>query len=58
MKKILVHATTLVFILFSLTACFDITEEFTIHEDSSGLFVSKTDMSKMLQLHTTKQMQH
>jgi hypothetical protein len=39
--------------LFSLTSCFDIVEEFTIHEDGTGEYAMKMDMSKIMDMITS-----
>lgn len=43
----------LALILFSLTSCFDIVEEFTIHEDGTGEYAMKMDMSKIMDMITS-----
>jgi hypothetical protein len=43
----------LALILFSLSSCFDIVEEFTIHEDGTGEYAMKMDMSKMMDMITS-----
>jgi hypothetical protein len=46
MKKIM-NALLLAASVFTMTACFDITEDITINKDGSGTYVSTTDASKL-----------
>jgi hypothetical protein len=46
MKKI-INALLLAASVFTMTACFDITEEVTVNKDGSGTYVSITDASKL-----------
>lgn len=46
MKKI-INALLLAVSVFTMTACFDITEEVTVNKDGSGTYVSITDASKL-----------
>jgi hypothetical protein len=46
MKKI-INALLFAASVFTMTACFDITEDITINKDGSGTYVSTTDASKL-----------
>ncbi len=46
MKK-LINALLLAMSVFTMTACFDITEDISINKDGSGTYVSITDASKI-----------
>ncbi len=46
MKKI-INALLIAASVFTMTACFDITEEITVNKDGSGTYVSVTDASKL-----------
>jgi hypothetical protein len=46
MKKIM-NALLIAASVFTMTACFDITEDITINKDGSGTYVSTTDASKL-----------
>ena len=46
MKKI-INALLLAVSVFTMTACFDITEDVTVNKDGSGTYVSITDASKL-----------
>jgi hypothetical protein len=46
MKKI-INALLFAASVFTMTACFDITEDITVNKDGSGTFVSTTDASKL-----------
>jgi hypothetical protein len=46
MKKV-INALLLAISVFTMTACFDITEDITINKDGSGTYLSITDASKM-----------
>ena len=46
MKKIM-NALLIAASVFTMTACFDITEDITINKDGSGTYISTTDASKL-----------
>lgn len=46
MKK-LINALLFAASVFTMTACFDITEDITVNKDGSGIYVSTTDASKL-----------